>query len=50
MGNALKFENLGEFEDKTENTLCGLSEAQMGSFRQTSLKQKISCKCTFKGR
>ncbi len=46
--NARKFEYLGEFEAKIENTLDAYSGAQMGSFGQTSLKWKISCKCTFK--
>ncbi len=47
--NARKFEHLGEFEAKIKNTLDGYSGALMGSFGQTSLKLKISCKCTFKG-
>jgi hypothetical protein len=46
--NARKFEYLGEFEAKIKNTLDGYSGALMGSFGQTSLKLKISCKCTFK--
>ncbi len=45
--NAQKFEYLGEFEAKIENTLDGYSGALMGSFGQTSLKRKISCMCTF---
>jgi hypothetical protein len=36
--NAQKFEYLGEFEAKIKNTLDAYSEAQMGSFGQTSLK------------
>jgi hypothetical protein len=36
--NARKFEYLGEFEAKIENTLDGFSGALMGSFGQTSLK------------
>jgi hypothetical protein len=44
MRNARKF----EFEVNIENTLDGYSGAQMDSFGQTSLKLKISCKCTFK--
>ncbi len=43
-GNALKFEYLGEFEDKIENT----SGAQLGSLGQNPVKNKISYKCTFK--
>ncbi len=46
--NERKFEYLGEFEAKIKNTLDGYSGALMGSFGQTSLKWKISCKCTFK--
>jgi hypothetical protein len=46
--NARKFKYLAEFEAKMENTLDAYSGAQMGSFGQTSLKCKISCKCTFK--
>jgi hypothetical protein len=34
--NAQKFEYLGEFEAKIENTLDAYSGAQMGSFGQTS--------------
>ncbi len=45
--NAIKFEYIGKFKDKIGNTLGGYSGAQMGSFGQTGLKQKISCKCTF---
>ncbi len=45
--NARKFEYLGKFEAKIENTLDGYSGAQIGSFGLTSLKLKISCKCTF---
>jgi hypothetical protein len=36
--NARKFEYLGEFEAKIENTSDGYSRALMGSFGQTSLK------------
>jgi hypothetical protein len=36
--NARKYDYLGEFEAKIENTLDAYSEAQMGSFVQTSLK------------
>ncbi len=45
--NARKFEFLGEFEAKIKNTLDDYSGALMDSFGQTSLKWKISCKCTF---
>jgi hypothetical protein len=38
-----KFKYLSEFDAKIKNT-----GAQVGSFHQTSLKQKISCKCKFK--
>jgi hypothetical protein len=38
MRNAQKFEYLGKFEAKIENTLDDYSGAQMGSFGQTSLK------------
>jgi hypothetical protein len=38
MHNAQKFEYVGEFEAKIENTLDGYSGAQVGSFGQTSLK------------
>jgi hypothetical protein len=37
-GKTIKFECLGEFEDKIKNTLGEKSGAQMGSFGQTSLK------------
>ncbi len=36
--NARKFQYLGEFEAKIENTLNAYSGAQMGSFGQTSLE------------
>jgi hypothetical protein len=36
--NARKFEYLGEFKAKIENTLDAFSGAQMGSFGETSLK------------
>jgi hypothetical protein len=36
--NARKFQYIGEFEAKIENTLNAYSGAQMGSFGQTSLK------------
>jgi hypothetical protein len=38
--NALKLEYFGEFEDKIENTLDGLSGAPMGFFGQTSKNKK----------
>jgi hypothetical protein len=42
--NARKFEYLRDFNLQILNILG----AQMGSSGRTSLKQKISCKCTFK--
>jgi hypothetical protein len=36
--NPRKFQYLGEFEAKIENTLDAYSGAQMGSFGQTSLE------------
>ncbi len=43
----MKSQILFKFKAKIKN-IMGLSGTQMGSFGQTTLYQKISCKCTFK--